>query len=341
MLTRLPVLAGALTLLLVAVVALVPSPALAGASGVVCLMPDPETGHCPVQAQWEQGGGGEVSLSMPEGTGGGNLQTCTRPQRSNADASEGLAVVDCYGGERLGWYSHSYDCYFNSDVVSEIDLDRVEVRYQQGAQPGDDGAVYRAWCFIEHYSDEGGWFGYDYYFFPSPPDGYGGTPDPTAGLIVRAVNELLLRGPEIGTAPPNVGYGIVGMPVWLWTEVTPQTWGTQRTSVEAGDITVVAEATATQIDWHPGDGADPFPCGAGVSWRPGLDPLQPDCGHVYGRPSRDLPDGRYTITAVTTWEVDWSVSGGPNDGRGGTFTLTPQSETALRINEVQVLVTYE
>lgn len=44
---------------------------------------------------------------------------------------------------------------------------------------------------------------------------------------------------------------------------------------------------------------------------------------------------------MTTWEVTWSVAGGPSDGLGGTVTLTPQSQTTLRVNEVQVLVTGE
>jgi len=70
-------------------------------------------------------------------------------------------------------------------------------------------------------------------------------------------------------------------------------------------------------------------------------PSQPPCGHTYTTASRHLPDGRYEITGITTWEVTWSVTGGPSDGLGGTVTLNPQSQTTLRINEVQVLVTAE
>src|SRR5690606_19755974 len=67
--------------------------------------------------------------------------------------------------------------------------------------------------------------------------------------------------------------------------------------------------------------------------------LHPPCGHTYTAASRHLPDGRYEITGITTWDVSWTVTGGPQSGASGTITLTPQSQTTLRINELQVLDT--
>lgn len=102
---------------------------------------------------------------------------------------------------------------------------------------------------------------------------------------MRAFNELGLRGPEIGTAPPETGAGLVGMPVWLWTEVSDQTWGEPVASASAGGVTVTARAQARKIDWHMGDGRDPVTCGAGRAWRPGDDPARPACGYVYAAES--------------------------------------------------------
>lgn len=331
------------TVALLAVVAVLAVPAPpARASGVTCLMPDSETGQCNLEATWEQNAAGDVVISLSGSGGGGTLQRCTRPRLTVADASEGPAEVRCNGGGRLGWYSHRYDCYFSRETTGNKDPLDDDVMYQEGTQPGDEGAVYLAQCFFEHYTTQGGWFTFSYYFFPpSGPEGYNGTPDPTAELIVEAFNQLTLRGPQIGTAPPNTGYGLVGLPVWLWTEASDQTWGTPSADASAGPITVTAQAEAQQINWYMGDESNPVPCDQGTPWQPGMDPYQPPCGHTYHQPSRNLPDSRYTITGVTTWEVDWSVSGGPNDGIEGTVTLTPQADTTLRINEVQVLVTYE
>lgn len=328
--------------LVAATVAVTLWPAPAYASGVTCLMTDPETGLCRLEARWEQTDGGPVVLAITAG-GGGVLQKCQRPRRTVADAKQGDAVVDCYGGDTTGWYSAKYDCYFNDRVSrrfdAEANADKIE--YKEGTQPGDNGILYMVRCFHEHFVIPAGWNGYHLWFLPSPPDGYGGQPDPTADLIVEAFNQLQLHGPEIGTAPPVSGAGLVGMPVWFWTEITDQTWGTPQASATAAGITVTAQARASHIEWHPGDGSEPIICDAGSPWQPGKDHRNPPCGHTYTTASRHLPGGRYEITGITTWEVTWSVTGGPSDGLGGTVTLNPQSQTTLRINEVQVLVTAE
>ena len=315
-------------------------PQPAHASGVTCLMNDPESGQCQLEARWEQADGGPVVVTITTG-GGGILQQCQRPRKPVADAKQGDAVVDCFGGETKGWYSYRWDCYFIENEDIDPSANAGSIVYQEGTQPGSEGDLYMVRCFDEHFAMPDGWSGFHLWFLPSPPDGYGGQPDPTADLIVEAFNQLQLHGPEIGTAPPVNGAGLVGMPVWLWTEITDQTWGTPQANATAAGITVTANAEATHIEWHPGDGSTPITCDAGKPWQPGDDPLDPPCGHTYTTASRHLPDGRYEITGYTTWEVTWSVTGGPNDGIGGTVTLTPQSQTTLRINEVQVLVTAE
>ncbi len=307
------------------------------ASGVICLLTDPETGQCQLEARWEQPSGGPVVLSITSG-GGGTLEKCQRPVRTVADAQQGDAIVDCYGGSSQGWCIPKYDCYLLRAEEFDLVANEHRIAYLEGAKPGDDGALYLAQCLHEHYATSDGWFDYYLWFLPSPPPGYGGQPDPTADLIVEAVNQLQLRGPDIGTAPPENGAGLVGMPVWFWTEVTEQTWGTPVATATAMGITVTAHAEASHIQWQPGDGSDPITCDAGKPWQPGDDVLDPPCGHTYATASRYQPDGRFAVTATTTWEVTWSIAGGPSDGASGTITLTPQSETTLRINELQVLV---
>ena len=56
----------------------------------------------------------------------------------------------------------------------------------------------------------------------------------------------------------------------------------------------------------------------------------PACGHTYTKPS--LPKGNYTITAYSTWSVDWSVN-----GVGGTIPLYQQASTTVPVGELQVL----
>ena len=51
------------------------------ASGVICLLTDPETGQCQLEARWEQPSGGPVVLSITSG-GGGTLEKCQRPVRT-------------------------------------------------------------------------------------------------------------------------------------------------------------------------------------------------------------------------------------------------------------------
>ncbi|MFB6480504.1 hypothetical protein [Streptomyces virginiae] len=78
-----------------------------------------------------------------------------------------------------------------------------------------------------------------------------------------------------------------------------------------------------------GDGATVICTGPGTSYTPDRGKeTSPTCGHDYTRTSAALPDGRYRVTAATTWE---------GAGQTGTITTTHQSETRLAIGELQVL----
>ena len=159
-----------------------------------------------------------------------------------------------------------------------------------------------------------------------------GPPDPEV-LARRALARILLRGADIRMSPPATGAAVVGVPVWLSTVSTVQTWGPANDQECERGLCVSLTARAEYIDWVMGDGSEPVRCySPGEPWRPG-ETGEPDCGHTYVRSSRDQPEGRYAITATTTWRVDWS--GG---GQSGVLRTTRDSSTSLTVNEIQVLV---
>ena len=123
------------------------------------------------------------------------------------------------------------------------------------------------------------------------------------------------------------------LPVWLWTAVSPQTWGPARASATAGGVTVTATASASTIEWRMGDGHAVTCTSPGTAYSPTAGGgSSPDCGYTYAAPSSGQPGGVYTVTAVTTWQVRWA--GG---GQNGALTVTRQSSTQLQVRELAVV----
>lgn len=154
-------------------------------------------------------------------------------------------------------------------------------------------------------------------------------------LAQQALAKLRLRGAQIGITPKPDGKGAVGLPVWLWTTVSPGTWGPQRASASAGAITVSIEAKAHTIMWNMGDGHSVTCANPGTPYKAAYGLAESAvCGYKYPRPSitRANPNGRYTVTATTHWRVTWS--GG---GQTGVLTPTSQSQTTVQIGEIQVV----
>lgn len=156
-----------------------------------------------------------------------------------------------------------------------------------------------------------------------------------AQLAAQALAKIHLLGSEIGVAPDPSGVGAVGLPVWLWTAVTPGTWGPLSASASAGGITVSITARAHRIVWDMGDGHHITCNNPGTRYRPSYgDSESPTCGYVYSSPSSTIanPGGRYTITATTAWTATWA-------GGGQTGTLSPKSrsQASVEIGEIQVL----
>ena len=198
----------------------------------------------------------------------------------------------------------------------------------QGHKAGD-GAVYSEMCPLFNVRGGPGGSGR---WFQNPPPGYGGAVD-VAALAQQAVRNMGLVGPDIGIAPKIGGRGLVGLPVWLWDNVTPTTWGPNTASASAGAVTVTATGSATQIVWSMGDGSTVTCTGPGVAYQPSFGDKAPACGHVFTATSASQPGGAYRISATATWVVDWTAT----TGQQGTITVTRRSASRAVIGELQVL----
>ena len=145
-----------------------------------------------------------------------------------------------------------------------------------------------------------------------------------------------LRGPQIGMAPPDGATGLVGVPVWMWTEVAPTTWGpvSATAAVPGLSVTATGAGAADRVGDGRRDVGDVHQPGhpvPGVVRRHRVPDLRPRLHPVLGRPGR-RPATR--CTATTTWQVTWT--GG---GQSGVLTVTRTSTTTVSIGELQVLVT--
>jgi hypothetical protein len=164
--------------------------------------------------------------------------------------------------------------------------------------------------------------------------------DPPAGptpeqLAQEALAKIHLLGARIGLAPDPNGSGLVGEPVWMWTAVTPGTWGPQSASASGGAITVNLTAKAQKIVWDMGDGHSVTCDNPGTAYSPSYgEKDSPNCGYRYPRASTSTsnPHGRYHITATTYWTVTWN--GG---GETGVLTPTSVSNSSVEIQELQVV----
>lgn len=230
-------------------------------------------------------------------------------------------TVPCYD-PAWGWWSSADDCYYKEVVPPPP----ATVPQWDGHYP--DGSIYAAMCPASG-GTGGGWT-----WFADPPDGYGGAA-PTPGVLAQqAVDTMRLSGPTIGMAPTEGKTGLVGLPVWLWTEVSATTWGPTSATASVPGLSVTATARAKRIVWDMGDGHAVTCTGPGTPYTMSKgDAQSPTCGYVYTRSSASQPDHVYTVTATTTWAVNWS--GG---GQSGALTVTRSSTALVRIGELQVLV---
>lgn len=292
---------ASLTVLTLAAAGLVLAATPAYADYVYC---PPEGGDCYIVVT-DPGGGG--------GGGGGGDYVCRLPP------AYGSRVVPCYDAD-FGWYNPNNTCYFKEYTPAAGDPNYPD--------PGPGRHYYTATCSLTGTP----WPVPTVVGPDTPPPGYGGMPAPLV-LATQAINRMALRGPDIIISPQPAGAGLVGLPVWLATAVNENTWGPNTKSAAVPGLSVTAIGRAQKIVWKMGDGTTITCTSHGRAWTKADRDTMPSCGHRYTRSSRTQPGGRYTITGTTTWEVTWTAS----DGQSGTLTVTRESSTTVRIDELQVV----
>jgi hypothetical protein len=162
-------------------------------------------------------------------------------------------------------------------------------------------------------------------------------------VVWQAVASMDLHAVNISVAPAPLSadadsMGLVGLPVWLWTEPTASTWGPITASATDGPVSVSVTARVDRVEWDMGDSTVITCTTPGTPFNPdvhGVADRSPDCGHVYQQVPRD-PSGAYPLSATSYWVAEWS-SGTASGTIPFDFTTTEQ----IRIGELQVLRTAE
>jgi hypothetical protein len=244
----------------------------------------------------------------------------------DADAEPAAGSVSPGGGQPTGGNASSVNpCTFTAAQPQPPTTSAL----WQGQSPAD-GAMYVKVCPRV----DGSGLTTMLVFVPNGSTPPAGPPVDPRVLADQAIASLVMRAPEIRMAPPpGSTSGLVGLPVWMWTERGERFLGPARQSVSAGAVTVAAVGEVSRIVWDMGDGTTVV-CGAGTPYTPGVEGESPDCGHVYAQASsRHVPGGgSWPITATSTWTITWS--GG---GLSGTETMELSSSAELFVGELHVL----
>lgn len=158
------------------------------------------------------------------------------------------------------------------------------------------------------------------------------TPAQAAAALVKTFK---LEGIAIGSTTKASGKGAVGLPVWLWVEnQTPLSFGPYVESATLGGVTVTATAKVANIAYSMGDGQTVVCANAGTPYAKGYGNTDsPTCGHRYSQMSPGDGAQPYGVTATSNWEVMWTSSG----GGGGVIGTTTQSQTQIRVGELQAV----
>lgn len=169
-------------------------------------------------------------------------------------------------------------------------------------------------------------------WLPAPPTAV--TQAEAEAAARRVLASIGLEAIDLGMQPRGdtvERMGFVGWHTWLWADSpSDKQWGPVTATASDSGIAVRLTAGATRVQWDMGDGAT-VSCGRGAAWsaartQGGKNVASPDCGHVYER------DGRYTVTATSTWSVDWSAA-----GFTGTLPLQLSRSADVVVGEVQAV----
>jgi hypothetical protein len=308
-LLRRTVIATALLSIAILATTLTAAPANAAGSGSC------KGAHC-----WIVVTGPSVPGTKGSGTGGGGGPA---PQCYVMDGTFKI-VVECWS-DQYGAWDRDTDCYYKVSDPQPPATDPV-----WAGQTPAQGRIYDVSCLAAggpvHIAPA------RQMYLPGLPPGVVAVGPTPAQVASEALADLTVGGPEIGTAPRTAGRGLVGLPVWLWTDQTELTWGPIPVSKTDGGITVNVEANAQYVVWDMGDGNTVTCHNPGTSFG-GVGTASPTCGYRYLTPSRSEPGGVYTVTATTHWLVTWTA----NTGDGGTLTTDVPSTTTITIDELEVV----
>ncbi|BCB80793.1 hypothetical protein GCM10022251_00700 [Phytohabitans flavus] len=274
----------------------------------------PPIGECPPGADSchvidedpgnEGGGNNGGGNNGGGGDGGGGERTCTR----------GGKPIACFDPV-FGWFNQSDECYYK--------LTEPQLPPRPGG--GADGAWYTPTCLAGVQTPQ---------WFDDAPAGVEPPPDPET-LARSALAEITLGTPDLQIKPDPNGAGLVGLPVWLWVGKGSDTWGPISNDAEERGLRVEITASVTNLTFDLGDGGPPISCpGGGTPYPKGATGPSPDCGYVFTKSSKQQPGQKFTITATTSWTVEWTSSSGVTGTIG---PETRQATVGIRINELQVV----
>ncbi|WFE22878.1 hypothetical protein O7621_05960 [Solwaraspora sp. WMMD937] len=278
-------------------------PAAAQSSGGGCAVTQPECDGW-VEGPGNPGGPGHDGGGGPGDGGGGDggAEPCYR------DGVE----LPCYD-EILGWFNRDDGCYYMRAEPQPPDGEPGQTAYQRSCAAG---VVNRITVWLT-----------------DPPPGYEAPPDPYE-LRRRAYARIQFVPPVIHTAPDPDKPGLVGLPVWVWSEESDAVWGPLDEDEADRDVSVRVVAEVDEITFNMGNG-DSFSCERAEvfdAYDPAADnPWNPGCGYDNGYPT----PGNYRITATVSWDVTWFINGVEQD-----IFASPQVSSdpiEIEIDELQVV----
>lgn len=157
------------------------------------------------------------------------------------------------------------------------------------------------------------------------------TPEEAAYMALAQL-QLPTVAPGIGPDPAKNEWKMaaVGFPLWLWADGDTQVGPVTR---NVANLSVSLDAKISKMVFQMGDGEKVTCAGAGTPYgywvKPGT--KSPSCGYTYQKPS--LPRGKYTVSAVAYWSVNWEVNGAT-----GVITVPRPSSVQLPVGELQAVV---
>lgn len=164
-------------------------------------------------------------------------------------------------------------------------------------------------------------------------------------LAMRVAEQLSLEAGRIQASPSVRTAGLTGAASWFWLAPPP---GPHSLSVAVGGEHVTVSASAQEVSWAFGDGAQSA-SGPGVPYRPGPAPegsvrhtyqtrcLPGDRGHDPYVLASCGPDG-YTVAANVLWGISFQATG-PVNAAGALPARRTASSISYPVSEARAFLT--